>query len=123
MTLNFTFYIKPQAKERPRFSKHGHAYTSIKTKTFENTIKYLAKKQFHGKPLETPLTIVFNFYFKRPKRTILKYPRPDLDNLIKSCSDSLNGIAYKDDSQIIRVYGYKAWGEEDRIDVSIVEAE
>lgn len=119
MTLNFTFMIKPQAKERPRFSRHGHAYTSIKTKTFENTIAYLARKQFQGNPLEGPLQIHFKFYFKSPKKSILQYPRPDLDNLIKSVSDALNGIAYKDDAQICNIISSKQWCADDEIQVYI----
>lgn len=123
MHLNFTFMIKAVPKERPRFSKHGHAYTSIKTKTFENTIEYLARTQFQGKPLEKPLRIRFEFYFKSPKKSILQYPRPDLDNLIKSVSDALNGVAYKDDAQICEIISFKKWCADDEIQVYIEEKE
>lgn len=48
----------------------------------------------------------------------------DLDNLIKSVLDGLNGIAYKDDSQIVK-FGEmtKEYAEEDRVEISIKEIE
>ena len=33
--------------------------------------------------------------------------KPDLDNCIKFVKDCLNGIAWKDDSQVVRIVAYK----------------
>ena len=35
--------------------------------------------------------------------------RPDVDNLLKSVLDGLNGIVYNDDSQIVRIEADKAY--------------
>ena len=37
--------------------------------------------------------------------------RPDLDNLIKSVLDALNGVAYKDDCQIVTMLSRKNYAE------------
>ena len=37
--------------------------------------------------------------------------RPDIDNLVKSIMDSLNGFAYDDDSQVIELHAWKVYGE------------
>ena len=37
--------------------------------------------------------------------------RPDLDNLAKSTMDALLGIAWRDDSQVIRLSASKEWTE------------
>lgn len=34
--------------------------------------------------------------------------RCDLDNLVKSCTDGMNGVCYRDDSQIVRIEAEKA---------------
>ncbi|CZR99694.1 Endodeoxyribonuclease RusA [Clostridioides difficile] len=43
--------------------------------------------------------------------------KPDLDNIIKSVADSLNGIAYKDDSQIVEVVSKKYYSDKPRVEV------
>lgn len=37
--------------------------------------------------------------------------KPDGDNIIKTILDALNGVAYRDDSQICRVYFEKMYAE------------
>jgi Holliday junction resolvase RusA-like endonuclease len=37
--------------------------------------------------------------------------RPDLDNLLKSVLDAMNGLIYKDDSQIAKLTAYKHYSE------------
>ena len=44
-------------------------------------------------------------FFIRSAITVIA--TPDLDNLIKSITDALNGVAYKDDSQIVAVVSRK----------------
>lgn len=73
---------------------------------------------------EVPLEVTMRFIFpimkswtkKKQKQALsgeLKMTsRPDADNLAKSVLDSLNGVAYKDDSQIATLYCYKEYGEQ-----------
>ena len=45
--------------------------------------------------------------------------KPDADNVLKVVADSLNHIAYKDDSQIVDAYVRKFYCEKPRIEVTI----
>jgi Holliday junction resolvase RusA-like endonuclease len=46
---------------------------------------------------------------------ILPKRKPDIDNVLKVVLDSLNGIAYKDDSQVVMVTGRKIYGHEPKL--------
>ena len=45
--------------------------------------------------------------------------KPDLDNCVKIVADSLNGIAYKDDSQIVSVVADKYYSDTPRLELRI----
>lgn len=45
--------------------------------------------------------------------------RPDVDNFVKGILDSLNGVAYLDDSQCFSVFCTKHWGEHGMVKVAI----
>ena len=47
--------------------------------------------------------------------------KPDIDNIEKSILDSLNGLAYEDDSQIISLYGEKRYSDIPRVELKIKE--
>lgn len=48
--------------------------------------------------------------------------KPDLDNLIKGCTDALNGVIWQDDKQIIAVDATKVYGFEPRIELYVTES-
>lgn len=48
--------------------------------------------------------------------------RPDLDNYLK-CLDSLNGIVWRDDAQIVMLSSVKSYSEKPRLVVTISEVE
>jgi Holliday junction resolvase RusA-like endonuclease len=79
--------------------------------------------------------VVINAYYSIPKSTSkkdrelikqgLKKPtkKPDIDNIAKIILDSLNGIAYKDDTQVVSLTVHKIYyGNEPFVDVFIEEA-
>ncbi len=76
---------------------------------------------------EGPLQVRLIFVLPRPKRFRkgLRAPykrKPDLDNLEKSLLDALNGLAYRDDSQVCRVFKekwYAASEEKPHVEVEI----
>ena len=124
---------EPVAKARPRMTKHGHTYTPKKTVDYERMIQMLFQAK-HGSPvLEVPIMLQLDLYFGIPKsrskaarermRQGLERPckRPDIDNCLKAVSDALNGIAYKDDSQIVAAVIQKFWSYEPRAVVKIEE--
>ena len=76
------------------------------------------------KPLEGPVGLALAFFFPRPKShygtgknsAMLKgsaptvhAQKPDIDNVIKSTLDAMNGVAYQDDKQVIQVRAEKRW--------------
>ena len=87
---------RPVPKSRPRVVR-GHAYTPQKTQRAEETIAWHARAQWVS-PLRGAVKMSCVFYFKGKGHG-------DIDNLIKLCADSLNGICYKDDRQILDLHG------------------
>ena len=83
---------------------------------------------------DEPVTVLLRFVFPRPasktrKRgdnpRLPKISKPDCDNLAKSVLDALNGIAYRDDSQVWNLQVWKIIGEPGevaRVDVAISTA-
>ena len=90
--------------------KGGYAYTSAKTRTFEQ----LVKDHYNGPMFDGPVSLALTFSPKRITVCITEMPdepdsklRGDVDNYIKSVSDALNGVAYEDDRQIHKLSGRK----------------
>lgn len=112
----------PVAKGRPRLGRF-HTYTPKKTVDHEEYVKLMWLQQHGNKqPSEKALTASVTFLFEPPKsytKTQRKkaiegmwhVKKPDIDNLIKTVTDSLNGLAYKDDSQIVKISAYKQYSE------------
>jgi Holliday junction resolvase RusA-like endonuclease len=130
---SFTIPGEPVAKARPRVTSRGIAYTPAKTKNYETLVKELYWAQYAGhEMLQGPLRLSVRAYFQIPKSMSRKRriamqegkerptKRPDVDNVIKAIADSLNGIAYGDDSQIVSATAEKFWGTP-RVEVEIDE--
>lgn len=112
---------KPFPAPRPRFDSirkiayNNKDYTNIKKK-----IGLIIKSRIK-KPLECPIYLKLDFFYKVPKswskkkkeNAKWKESRPDIDNLQKTVFDALNGIAYKDDSQIVMVQARKQYGQKE----------
>ncbi len=57
-------------------------------------------------------TVVIAFTIARPKKSKNEFPIGDADKLLRSCLDSLTGIAWDDDVQCVDVRATKSWGDE-----------
>jgi len=107
--FSLKIYETAVPKLRPRVTNRG-TYTPSKTRDWEFKVRLLAMKRVKeinfGNPWEGPVYMSVSFYFKKPgylpKRIKAHTKKPDLDNLLKSIKDALNGVVYKDDSQVIR---------------------
>lgn len=110
-TVQFDIPGPVKGKARPRMTRSGVAYTPKDTVQYENLVRMCYKEQ-SGEYLEGALSVIIAAYFEIPKSTP-KYKRqqmidgkirytkkPDWDNIGKIVCDSLNGVAYRDDSQI-----------------------
>lgn len=133
--MKFSLKIKPKGKDRPRFRRIGNyvqTYTTKATKDYEKTIKKAFLEQCKGQydkeytgQLKVSIWAFFEppkSYSKKKKIELLETPylkKPDSDNIGKAICDALNGVAWKDDSQISDIDIHKYYDEEDMIIVEI----
>lgn len=85
----------PVPKGRPRFT-NGRVLTDAKTREAEETFQWRLR-QAKAKPFSGPVKVEMHFH-RSDKR------RADLDNLVKLAWDSMNGLCYGDDSQVIELH-------------------
>jgi len=135
MKYNFEIKEKAIGKERPRINKKtGAIYTPTKTSTFEEKVKWAFKSKYNigtelsVKPFKAKIIAVFEppkKISKKKKEELLfqvNYTKkPDADNIAKAILDALNGLAYKDDSQVSALLVLKDYGEENKIIVELEE--
>lgn len=138
MTTCFLIPGKPQGKERPRFNtatKTG--YTPKSTRQYEQTVRWSyisatdASERFHGGAVRVTIDAVFPIpksWNKTQKRRaisgeLVPETKPDTDNIAKAVLDALNGIAYKDDSQVVELSVRKRYGEIGNVSVRIEDLE
>ena len=111
---------EPVPQGRPRLTTingYARAYDPVKSRTYKQLIKLLAQQYAPEKPVENPVVLSVLIYHKIPKsfskkkrmQIELGYLRPttkpDISNVVKGVEDALNGVWYKDDSQIVG-YGH-----------------
>lgn len=125
--IKFTIQGKPIPKGRPRVTRYG-TYTPQRTLDYEKLVQWSFREVYKGLPLEKPVSMQVACYFKLPKKTDRKVGdwctnTSDLDNLMKSICDGLNGVAYLDDKQVVELFGQKKYGAEECVVVKIIELE
>lgn len=130
--IKFTIQGEPKAKARPRVGRFG-TYTPQQTVQYENWVKECYLLQCKNTHLEGQLCARIIAYFGIPKSTNKKNrtamlrgdicctKRPDVDNIAKIVLDSLNGLAYDDDSQVVELNIRKMYAEEPRVEVELYE--
>jgi Holliday junction resolvase RusA-like endonuclease len=125
---------QPQGKGRPRASvtPRGSVVmrTPGKTASYEQLI-WFAYRQAGGGMMHGDLQMRITAYRQipasasKPKQAEMRgrhcRSKPDIDNIIKVLCDALNTIAYKDDSQIVKVTAEKLWGDDPHVWVEIRE--
>ena len=144
--VRFTVLGEPQGKGRPRFAARynpvtqkafGQAHTPDKTIAYENLIRveYGAQTKNFCFPDGAMLDMRILAYYSIPKSKSKKAQaamlagevrptkKPDMDNVMKVVADSLNGVAYHDDTQIVDCQLRKFYAERPRVEVIIREIE
>lgn len=115
--MKFIVNMPPMPAPRPRLGKHGtynkKEYTEYK-KAFLMLSQLQDKKEYTGS-----LSLEIIFYMPIPKSWSKKKQalavgkhhtsRPDTDNLLKTVLDALNGVYFKDDSQISVIHAKKVY--------------
>lgn len=134
MEIVFEVPGQPRGKGRPRFIRStGVTYTPPETRAYEEKIMDCYRVQCRGVywPEDTFVSVNVTAIYQIPKSAtkatkaaiedekILPKKKPDIDNVLKIVLDSLNGIAYKDDSQVVMVTGRKIYGQEPKLIIEI----
>jgi Holliday junction resolvase RusA-like endonuclease len=138
MIAKFTVHGEPQGKGRPRFSTvAGH----VKTRTPDQTVVYenLIQMEYRSQcgslrfPEDAMLDVRVMAYYSIPKSASKKKraamlaheirptKKPDFDNIGKVVCDSLNGVAYRDDAQIVDAMVRKFFSDSPRVVITIRE--
>lgn len=139
MTFMVTFNVEgtPVPKARARHVLHGtrlRTYTPEKTRSYETLIKESAKQAMgSSEPLETPVSLYLYIRVQIPKSCTKKrleaikngsekpIKKPDASNILKSIEDGMNGVVYKDDSQIVNIHVTKVYSTQAGVDICVKE--
>lgn len=133
--VKFTVPGEPKGKGRPKFSKVGgfvKTYTPETTVNYENWVKICfqeAKQEKLSGELKAEIRCFFdipNSYSKKKKEDayygrIRPTKKPDIDNICKIILDSLNGLAYADDKDIVSCTVDKWFDDNPRVEVMLWE--
>lgn len=134
--IKFSIPGQPFGKQRPRVVSRGtfsKAYTPKETVSYENLVKLMYSQAAKGKmfPDGAMLDVRIIAYYDIPKSTSKKKrkemlehkirpaKKPDWDNIGKIVCDSLNLVAYHDDSAVVDAQVRKFYSENPRVDVTI----
>lgn len=135
-SIRFSIPGQPMGKQRPRVVHNGsfsQAFTPKETVSYENLVRAMYREAARGKRFtdEDMLDVRVIAYYSIPKSTSKKKrkmmlehkirpgKKPDWDNIGKIICDSLNTVAYRDDSSIVDAQVRKFYSENPRVDVTI----
>lgn len=127
MEIKLTIPGPPKGKQRPRICRvngRSMAYTPKETIEYERLVRASYTAVFKVKfernlPIEISILALYSVpkYVSRKTKELMLNGRlfltkkPDADNIIKVILDALNGLAYRDNVQICRVYFEKMYAE------------
>ena len=135
-SIRFSIPGQPMGKQRPRVVHNGSfskAFTPKETVSYENLVRVMYQEAAKGKRFADGdmLDVRVVAYYSIPKSTSKKKrkmmlehkirpgKKPDWDNIGKIICDSLNTVAYRDDSSIVDAQVRKFYSENPRVDVTI----
>lgn len=134
--ISFTVEGKVKAKQSFKFTKDGRKYTPRDVKEYAEHIRERFREKYPDfKPYEGALRVKISAYYGIPKSFSDKKAhlarmdklrptvRPDCDNICKNLCDSLNGIAFKDDKQIVTLIVQKFYADIELVAIQIEELE
>jgi len=132
-TITFEVLGNPVPQPRARISTRGgfgRAYTPGDHPIHAYRAAVAAAARAAGaEPTDAvPITLIVDLVFARPQSHYRKaglrpdapkLPRPDCSNVLKGIEDSLNGVAWVDDTQVGKVIVEKSFGTEGRTTIRI----
>ena len=133
--VRFTVPGEPQGKGRPRIGRVGanaRMFTPQKTVAYEGLIAVAAQQAMAGRPLiDGPVMLEVAMYHpirpswskKKQAAALANEALPtlkcDADNCLKAICDALNGVAWKDDVQVVDLHLKKRFAETPRVEVIV----
>lgn len=127
--MKFTLLITPKATPRPIVTRNGVHYPRG-YHAYKDALKLLSKTSCR-ESFEGTLKMTLEFYmpipasFSKKKQVALvgtyHASKPDCDNLAKGVMDALEGVAYKNDSQVVHIDVKKIYSPFPRIEVELCE--
>ena len=138
MQVRFTVLGEPKGKGRPRATVSGgyaKVYTPKDTVMYENLVRLEYRQQCgdymfpEGAVLDMRIAAFYSIPKSASKKkrkqmedgSIRPVKKPDMDNVVKSIADSLNGVAYRDDTQIVDCAVRKFYSDKPRVIITIKE--
>lgn len=116
---------QPQGKGRPRVGKvggHARMFTPAKTVSYEGLIAHAGQQAMQGRALiEGPVAVVVDMRCQVPASwsktkkaqaligKVRPITKPDQDNVLKAIFDGLNGVAWRDDVQVVDITSRKRY--------------
>lgn len=105
---------------------------NAKSRDWKQQVASAAREAYNGELLDCPLVVTLKFYRPRPKGHFGRYglnkaglaavaptTKPDVLKLARAVEDSLSGVVYRDDAQIVNELLVKDWGEPARCEITI----
>lgn len=134
--MRFLVETKPQGKARARTFYDNRAgkmrsVTPEQTRDYESLVRWSYKaaggeyydKQLISVDIQAFYPIPKSFSKKKHTAAVMGKMRPtskpDLDNIVKAILDSLNGVAWYDDSQVVSLTVNKYYGERGYVAVTV----
>ena len=121
--MRMVFNIEPCPASRPRVSRWSTYYPKKYTQ-FRNEMKALTG-EMDTTPSKKLISVDVEFNVKIPKSWTKKKKEEknrkycdngcDIDNYLKAILDSLNGVLFVDDRQIVEVYARKRYSDKPNI--------
>ena len=138
MIIKFTVPGEPVGKGRARAfrNKAGGVtmFTPERTRSYEAIVRSIAAEAMWSMaPIEGPVAMHLRAYFSAPKslkkadkelarrEELPVTKKPDASNVLKAVEDAMNGIVFKDDSQIALATVSKSYSEKPRVEVTITK--
>lgn len=131
--MNFTVYVHPEPQGSAKaYVINGRAAVTSdnkKLKPYRHVVTAAAidacMEAGYGRPFagkHVPIAIQMDFYFDRPpsvpKKRAGVVVKPDIDKLARATLDSLTGVLFMDDAQVVWMIAKKHYGTPERVEIS-----
>lgn len=129
-TISFSVHGIPAPKGSMRaFMPRGARYPIVthdntRTKPWQELVSYCANTHaLSSCPWDGPVFLNLVFWLAKPKSLPKSFlwaiKKPDSDKLIRTVMDSLKGIIYLDDAQVVGKQVWKYYGDKPGVDIEV----